>query len=184
MVFVVLLIVSAITSALAAIGIGFLIVGAASVGVAGYLLDIIRNKSNADGSNFDILLDGFKDSFVASLVAFILSSIFLFLWTLLFVIPGIVKSYSYSQMYFIIKQNPEIGPTEAIDESRKLMDGHKAELFWLDLSFIGWYFLGFLALGIGILFVIPYHQLARANFYNQLTSDSVSEWKEEFQAEF
>jgi uncharacterized membrane protein len=184
MIFVVLLLFGVIMGALSSIGIGFIIMGPALVGLSAYFLDVITNKENEDGAKFDVIVDGFKDSFVNSLVAYLLSTIFLVLWSLLFVIPGIIKSYSYSQIYYIIRENPEIGPMEAIDASREMMDGKKGKLFMLDLSFIGWYLLGLLAFGIGVVFVVPYHRLARANFYNELREKPAQTWNEEFQEEF
>ncbi|QWB95994.1 DUF975 family protein [Mycoplasmatota bacterium] len=184
MIFVMLILFGVIMGALSSIGVGFILMGPGLVGLSAYLLDVITNKENSDGSKFDVIVDGFKDSFVNSLVAYLLSNIFLFLWGLLLVIPGIIKSYSYSQIYYIIRENPEIGPMEAIDKSREMMDGKKGKLFMLDLSFIGWYLLGLLAFGVGVIFVVPYHRLARANFYNELREKPTPTWNEEFQEEF
>jgi uncharacterized membrane protein len=91
---------------------------------------------------------------------------------MLFVIPGIVKSYAYSMSYYVSLDHPEFSSTECIDESQRLMDGHKWELFCLDLSFIGWYILGSLCLGVGILWVYTYHEQARAQFYHELVMRS------------
>ena len=85
-----------------------------------------------------------------------------------FVIPGIVKAYAYSMSFFILKDNKDMQAKECLEASEKLMVGHKQQLFALDLSFLGWYFVGALCLGVGILFVIPYHYMARANFYEAL----------------
>lgn len=91
-----------------------------------------------------------------------------FLWTLLLIIPGIIKSYSYAMTPYIMKDNEELTNNAAIEESMKMMQGHKMDLFILDITFIGWYLLGILTCGIGLLWVIPYHYTARAAFYEDI----------------
>lgn len=98
----------------------------------------------------------------------LLTELYVVLWSLLFVIPGIVASYRYAMAPFIMAENPEMSASDAIKASKELMKGHKGELFCLDLSFIGWDFLACLTAGIGYLFVNPYHAAARAAFYRQL----------------
>lgn len=125
-----------------------------------------------EGRKWDIshAFKGFEEDFGGSLVLGLLEQLFIALWSLLLVIPGIVKAYSYA-MAFYIRQESDGKRKDAIDcisESRRMMDGHKWQLFCLDCSFIGWYLLGSLCLGIGVLFVVPYHQVARANFYAAL----------------
>jgi uncharacterized membrane protein len=97
-----------------------------------------------------------------------LKNLFIILWSLLFVIPGIVKTYSYAMAYYIKYDHPEYNWKMCIDESRRMMDGHKWRLFCLHFSFIGWELLGALAFGIGTLWVTPYKQAAEANFYDDL----------------
>ena len=101
----------------------------------------------------------------------LLKDIYLFLWSLLFIIPGIIKSYSYRMVPYILTENPQMGANEAITLSRKMMDGHKWRAFVLDLSFIGWYLLGLLAFGIGVLFVNPYKYSTDAQLYLALKED-------------
>lgn len=98
----------------------------------------------------------------------LLKGIYNFLWSLLFVIPGIVKAYSYRMVPYILSDNPNMGADKAITLSRKMMDGNKLDTFILDLSFIGWYLLGALAFGIGILFVNPYAYATSAQLYLNL----------------
>ena len=100
-----------------------------------------------------------------------LMSIFIFLWSLLLVIPGIVKMFSYSMTPFILEENPELSANEAIDRSRAMMKGHKFDFFWLLLSFIGWFLLGLLTLGIGYLWLYPYMQTTAAAFYEDVKAD-------------
>ena len=111
---------------------------------------------------------GFKECFTESFLLFLLTTIFTALWSLLFVVPGIIKAYSYSMAPYILQDDPSLGWEKSLEESKIAMRGNKWQLFCLDLSFIGWYLLGALAFGVGILFVIPYHYLARSNFYMAL----------------
>lgn len=97
-----------------------------------------------------------------------LANLFTSLWSLLFVVPGIIKACSYSQALYIIAEDPEIGALEAINRSKAMMDGHKMEYFVLGLSFIGWNLLACLTFGILYIWLIPYMQTTMANFYNSI----------------
>ena len=96
-----------------------------------------------------------------------------FLWYLLLIIPGIVKSYSYRMVPYILADNPNIGYRRALDLSNQMTRGHKFRIFVLDLSFIGWFLLGFLALLIGVLFVLPYFNATNAELYVFLRSTAL-----------
>ena len=100
-----------------------------------------------------------------------LMSIFLLLWFLLFIIPGIIKCFSYAMTPFILEERPDLSANEAIDHSRAMMKGRKFDLFWLYLSFIGWGFLCIFTAGIGFLWLIPYMQTALAAFYEDVKAD-------------
>ena len=97
-----------------------------------------------------------------------LVGLFTFLWSLLFIVPGIIKSYAYSMAFYIKHDHPEYDWKQCMDESQRYMKGYKWQLFCLDFSFIGWILLGFLCCGIGTLWVVPYQNAARANFYENL----------------
>jgi uncharacterized membrane protein len=90
-------------------------------------------------------------------------------WTLLFVVPGIVAAYRYRMAPYIMAENPDISATEAIEQSKQRMSGNKSRLFYLDLSFIGWYLLAALTGGIGYVFLTPYVKAASTAFYLDLT---------------
>lgn len=94
-----------------------------------------------------------------------LMNLFVFLWSLLFVIPGIIKSYEYAMVPYILAENPEIEMKRAFELSKEMMRGQKWNYFVLQLSFIGWNLLGLLACGIGIAFVNPYYEATLAEFY-------------------
>lgn len=98
----------------------------------------------------------------------ILVGIFTMLWTLLLIIPGIIKGISYSQVFFLLKDNPQLSALEAITESKIRMKGYKWKYFLLNLSFIGWAFIAIFTLGIGFLWLAPYISTANATFYNEL----------------
>ena len=88
-----------------------------------------------------------------------------FLWSLLFIVPGIVAAFRYALAPYILAENPDVTPREAMERSRELMLGHKARLFRLYLSFIGWYLLAILTAGAGLVFLEPYIKTAVTGFY-------------------
>ena len=110
-------------------------------------------------------MDGFQH-FLKIIGLNIVSGIFVFLWSLLFVIPGIVASYRYRQALYLLLDHPEMGIMECIRESKRLMRGHKAELFVLDLSFIGWALLAIIP--FVSVYTLPYAESAYALYYDHL----------------
>lgn len=100
-------------------------------------------------------------------------SVLIILWTLLLIIPGIIKSYAYRMVPYILADNPEISHKRAIEISNAMTYGQKFDIFVLDLSFIGWYILGALALGIGVLFVNPYVNATEAELYLVLRQEAI-----------
>lgn len=137
-----------------------LITGPLVIGFSGYFLKLIRYEE----AKIENLFDGFKD-FVQNFLIYLMVSIFTFLWSLLFIIPGIVKGYAYSMAYYIKIDNPTYDWKKCIDESKERMMGHKWDLFCLNFSFIGWAILCIFTFGIGYLWLAPYMQAATANFY-------------------
>ncbi len=153
---------SAILSALSSTFVGLILLG----GPLTYgFYRVLIGAANSKKVDLNDMVSGFTESFGNSLVLYLLQTLFTALWSLLFIIPGIVKSYSYAMAMYIQQDNPEREARECLQESMIMMDGYKWKLFCLDLSFIGWYLLGSLCFGIGVLFVTPYHELARTNFY-------------------
>ena len=114
-----------------------------------------------------------KELFSRVLTTTLLYYVYVFLWSMLLLIPGCIKAYSYAMTPFILKDNPEMKNNAAIEESMRMMDGHKLELFLLDLSFIGWAILSILTCCIGFLWLVPYMNMARVNFYEDLKKASV-----------
>ena len=133
-----------------------------------------RNNVATTGATLNDLKEGFGD-YGRVFITLFLRDLFLVLWSLLFFIPGIVKSYSYRLVPYLLKDHPELSPTEVITRSRQMMDGHKWQAFTLDLSFIGWYLLGILTLGaVTIFWANPYHDNAAAAFYLDLEYPSAA----------
>lgn len=116
------------------------------------------------------LFDGFR-LFGKSLLLQLVTGIFIFLWSLLLIVPGIIAALNYSQAFFIMNENPEIDFMDAIRQSKQMMFGYKGKLFLLYLSFIGWSILCIFTLGIGFLWLAPYVQLTLTNFYEDLRSN-------------
>lgn len=139
-----------------------LILGAVEYGSARLFLGQARSGAPMELGE---LFSGFSSDFGELFLLGFLTSLFTALWALLFVIPGIVKAYSWSLIYYIKLDHPEYGWRECMKESAAMMRGYKMKLFLLDLSFIGWYIVGSLCLGVGTLWVVPYHTTTHAQFY-------------------
>lgn len=168
----VVLVTGAILSVSGIIFIGpLLLIGPISIGICSYTLHVVRNTEKKN--KIDPLLDGFRGSVGNSILVGLLATIFTALWSLLFIIPGIVKAIAYSQCYFIALEHPEYDASTCITESRKMMNGHKWEYFCLQFSFIGWMIVGSFCLGVGTLWVSAYMNAANAAFYEDLKNQPV-----------
>lgn len=98
-----------------------------------------------------------------------LKTLYCFLWSLLFIIPGIIASYSYAMTGYILAEHPDLTASEAIERSKEMMSGNRFRLFCLHLSFIGWTILCAFTFGIGNLWLNPYRQAAAAAFYREIS---------------
>ena len=161
---------SAITGGLAAIpivgGVAFLFVLPIVYGFSITMLHLFRQKE----IDLGLLFEGFSD-YGRILGTKLLQAVYLFLWTLLLVIPGIIKYYSYAMVDYILKDEPEIRNNAAIEKSMAMMDGHKMQLFLLHLSFIGWAILCIFTFGIGFFFLQAYVGTSMAAFYEDLKKE-------------
>jgi len=142
----------------------FILGGVVRLGYCKYLLKL-HDGEDADIKDLFSEFDRFADGFVLSL----LQSIYIFLWTLLFIIPGIVATYKYAMAPFILLENPGMRPNDAITKSKQMMDGRKLDLFCLVWSFFGWILLSVLTLGIGELWLNPYMNASYAAFYREIS---------------
>lgn len=141
----------------------FVLAPAFGISLCMIYLKLIKKEEVTVGNVFD----GFNVTGKAAWLS-ILISFFTTLWSMLFVIPGIIKSYSYSLANYILADNPELTAREALNKSKEMMNGHKMDLFVLHLSFIGWYMLVGITFGIASIYVVPYMSATVANFYNSL----------------
>ncbi len=114
-----------------------------------------------------------SDNYWGTVGSMLLKDVQIFLWTLLFIIPGIIKTYEYYMVPYILAQNPRIGAKRAIELSRQMTYGSKFDIFILELSFIGWYLLGILACCIGVIFVAPYVNMTKAELYLDLRKAAI-----------
>ena len=142
----------------------FVLGGVVQLGYCKYLLKL-HDGEQADVKDLFSEFNRFADGFILSL----LQGIYIFLWSLLFVIPGIVATYKYAMSSFILLENPGMKPNDAITASKEMMNGHKGELFILGLSFSGWMLLSVLTLGIGNLWLNPYMNASYAAFYREIS---------------
>lgn len=144
--------------------VNFIIGGVVELGYTKFLLKQHDKKELQFSdlfSQFDRFGTGFAQRFLRTL--------YIVLWTMLFIIPGIVKGLSYAMTPFILEDHPEMTASEAIKASQVMMDGHKMDLFILGLTFIGWELLACLTMGIGFLFLNPYMNAAYAAFYRSIS---------------
>lgn len=145
-------------------GIGQLIImGPLSLGIANILLKVLQEEK----IEVEMMFSGFQD-FARSFIAGLLISLYVFLWSLLLIIPGIIATFSYSMTYFIMQDNPQLSATDAIAASKRMMYGQKWRLFGLWFSFIGWWLLCVITFGIALIYVAPYYSVATAVFYSDL----------------
>ena len=140
-----------------------LLTPAFSISIVRAYLTLTKGGTIAIGDVFS----GFDDFWSAFKVTFFMG-LFTFLWALLFYIPGIVKGISYSMAPYILAENKGKAALECINESKAMTNGHKMDLFVLGLSFIGWFLLGAITLGIAYIWIVPYMSATFANAYNSL----------------
>ena len=159
-----LVIYGAIVSLLSTTGVGSFVTGLVSLGYISLYISLLRGKTPTFEGSISAITENIGTKFVSTLLVML----YTFLWSLLFIIPGIVKSYSYAMTPYILLDRPELSATDAIKESEKMMNDHKMELFILDLSFIGWILLSILTCGILVLYVEPYMMATRSAFYLEL----------------
>jgi hypothetical protein len=115
----------------------------------------------------------FRPGYLNVVKSLVMQGVMILLWSLLFIIPGIIKSYQYCMVPYILAENPRIRWSRALELSRRMTQGSKFGIFVLQLSFIGWFLLGSFAMGIGILFVFPYYEATFAELYAHLRAQAI-----------
>lgn len=146
-----------------------IITGLIGFGTVSYYLKVSRNESVTYKELFSK-----TNMFWQYIAISLLVGIFTALWSLLFIIPGIIAALSYSLVYYIKLDNPELSTMDVIRRSKQMMQGHKWDFFVLSLSFLGWTILGLFTLGILYFWLIPYMQVTYANFYNSLKENKTA----------
>lgn len=142
----------------------FIIGSVVAIGYSKFNLDLVDHKDGELGTLFSYL-----SCWKTAAIATLLESICVLLWSLLFIIPGIMASYSYSMKNYILADHPELTASEAIARSKEMMRGNRFRLFCLDFSFIGWNILCVFTVGIGNLWLNPYIQASHAAFYREVS---------------
>ena len=146
--------------------VSLLFTGVLTTGLCRFLLNIVTK----------VKIPGFEDLFyyfkiyVKTLGLNLIITIAVGIGTMLFVIPGIIIALTFSQAFYILAKNPEKSIGEVLGQSASMMNGYKMDLFMLELSFIGWWFVGIITLGIGLLWVAPYVKVAETNFHLQIAN--------------
>ncbi len=161
-------------------GIIYLVVMAATILIDVFVKNPIEygcqkflRKSQSENTSLGTMFAGFKDGYKNIIKVMFFRDLFIGLWTLLFIIPGIVKSYEYRMVPFLLSENPGMSKDEALKASSRMMHGQKWRTFVLDLSFIGWNLLSLLTLGmLGIFYVSPYKRSTDAALYETLKAES------------
>lgn len=133
------------------------------------------NLINGTNPQFSDLFSRFN-IFWKALGLRLVTTLFIILWSLLLIIPGIIAGFRYAMAPYIMAENPEVGIMEAIERSKKMMHGNKWRLFCLGISFIGWAILSALSCGIGFLWLVPYQNAAYAAFYNEVSGKNATNW--------
>jgi uncharacterized membrane protein len=149
-------------------GIILIIGGPLTLGMTFFSLAFVRKEQ----IEYDLLFKGFNN-FGNSLLAYLFVTFFTMLWTLLLIIPGIIKGISYSMTFFIMADNPEIKPMDAIDKSMEMMHGYKMKFFMLNLLFFILVLLSGILLFIPLFWLIPYMYITYAEFYEDIKNKPI-----------
>ena len=151
-----------------------ILAGPLMVGLAAYAIDVARCQGKS--GDMGKLFSGLTKRLGSNIASYLLILLRVFLWMLLFIIPGIVKAYSYAMVPFIRAEHPELSAKESLERSARMMKGHKMEYFLLGFSFLGWMLVGYVCCGIGTLWAAAYMQTTCAHFYLELKSAQTGEY--------
>lgn len=132
----------------------------------------IKMSRSPDPVKFSDFIEGLA-SWGRAILCGLWQTLFVSLWSMLFLIPGIVKAYAYSQMFYLVDEFPEMTIRKSMKLSMKITKGHKMDLFVMDLSFIGWALLVLITFGLASLYVTPYVQMTKVNAFHALLKEAV-----------
>lgn len=145
-----------------------LIMGPLMLGWTRFSMSMARNEE----ASINQLFEGFND-FMRPFITYLLMVIFIILWMILLIIPGIIAAHAYSMTFYIMNDDPSIGGMDALRKSKEMMYGYKWKLFCLGLRFIGWALLCLLTFGIGYLWLVPWMQVSAAKFYDDIKDNPI-----------
>lgn len=128
----------------------------------------LRQARDGGAMNMKEILCGFREDYGGVFLLSLMLAVFILLWSLLLVVPGVIKALSWSMAYYVKNDHPEYDWKQCMQASAQLTEGHKGEIFMLELSFIGWYLVGSLCLGVGTLWVRAYNEATMAQCYEWL----------------
>jgi uncharacterized membrane protein len=167
------IVISALPNSLKNIGgiVSLILSGPLTLGMVIFYLRLVREKRAPE---VGVMFGGFK-SFGRALVAQLLVILYVVLWALLLIVPGIMAVFGYAMTFFILADNPEMKPADALKKSKEMMRGSRLKLFYLGCRFIGWALLGIVTLGIGLLWVFPYMYTSFTGFYLDLKQGSAAQ---------
>jgi uncharacterized membrane protein len=159
-----------VLSAIPAIGwIGTLVLGGPlTVGIALFFLKMVRNEK----VDIPVIFEGLKVNFINNMVAYILMVVFILLWSLLLIIPGIIAAFAYAMTFYILADNPQMSGYDALQKSKAMMKGRKGKLFCLYFRFFFWILLGCITFGLAFIYVGPYMYLAATKFYEDIKDEA------------
>jgi len=140
-----------------------ILTGPLSLGIIIYTLKFSRQQDY----KLEQIFDGFKD-FTRALVTYLLMALYVILWSLLLVFPGVMVALSYSMVFFVLADEPELSYSEALEKSKRMMYGYRWKYFFMNLVFVGFAILAILTLGIGLLWLIPFMYISYAKFYENI----------------
>ena len=140
-----------------------ILIGPFMLGMSKYFLEISRNEN----PEFKTMYSGFYD-FKRAFITYLLTYVFIVLRIFLLIIPAFIAALNYSLVYYILIDNPELNPNEAILKSKKMMYGHKKQLFFLNLRYLGLCILCVFTLFIGFLWLMPYIYVSNVSFYEEV----------------
>ena len=154
----------ALLAGIAGLALQIFVMNPLEIGIRRYFMEDLYAPCELDRLTY-----GFKMNYVNGVITMLLRVVFIALWTLLLIIPGIIKSYEYRMIPYLLAENPDLEWRDAFATSKRMMDGEKWNAFVLDLSFIGWILLSLITLGlVGIFYVNPYKGLTDAALYMAL----------------
>lgn len=139
----------------------------------GYIFFIISLRGDKENLKIETLFSGFKQ-FTRAFITYLLMMIFVVLWMILLIVPGIIMAIAYSMTFFIIAEDKDISAYDAIMKSKQMMYGYKWKYFCLNLRFLGWVLLCILTLGIGFFWLQPYMEMSYYNFYLDIKDNPIA----------